>query len=127
MYLPPLESDIERDSASLKFASKKLSGLIRYERRAVNARDGAIREMEKAKSIKLNQLLRVFSLIFDQILRLLNDKTKPNDITSPINAFDYEMARLLVSRPGECRWGADLPPAPHRGPGAPNIHGRIRN
>ena len=49
MYEPPFENDVERDSAVLKYAAKKLSGFIRYERCAVNARDKAIREMEKLK------------------------------------------------------------------------------
>ena len=50
LFEAPFETDIERDMAVLKLASKKLSGLIRYERRAANRRDKALRELEQARA-----------------------------------------------------------------------------
>lgn len=50
LFKVPFETDIERDMAILKLASKKLSSLIRYERRAANRRDKALRELEQART-----------------------------------------------------------------------------
>lgn len=50
LFKAPFETDIERDMAILQLASKKLSKLIRYERRAANRRDKALRELEQARS-----------------------------------------------------------------------------
>ena len=50
LFEAPFETDIERDAAILKLASKKLSKLIRYERRAANMRDKALRELEQARA-----------------------------------------------------------------------------
>ncbi len=45
------ETDLERDMAVVELASKRLSGLVRYERRAANMRDRALRELERMKVI----------------------------------------------------------------------------
>ena len=45
LFKAPLETDLERDMAVLELASKRLSGLVRYERRAAKMRDRAFREL----------------------------------------------------------------------------------
>lgn len=52
-FKAPFASDLERDMANVKLASKKLSRLVRYERRAANKRDKAFRELEQMKTILL--------------------------------------------------------------------------
>ena len=51
LFKAPFESDLERDMAVVELASKRLSGLVRYERRAANMRDRALRELERMKAI----------------------------------------------------------------------------
>ncbi|MCH7910664.1 MAG: hypothetical protein IIB38_13745, partial [Candidatus Hydrogenedentes bacterium] len=48
----PFENDREREVAVLELASKRLIRLIRYERRAANMRDKALRELERMKADK---------------------------------------------------------------------------
>ena len=45
---PPIETDVERETAIFQLASKKLTELIRYERHAANRRDKAFRNLQKS-------------------------------------------------------------------------------
>lgn len=49
-FKSPFETDLERDMAVVELASKRLSRLVRYERRAANMRDRALRELERMKA-----------------------------------------------------------------------------
>jgi hypothetical protein len=48
---PPFETDIEREAAILVVASKQLFKLIRFERRAANQRDRALRRLAQIEVI----------------------------------------------------------------------------
>jgi len=48
-------SQYERDVVALNIVAKQLRKLIRYERKAANARDKALRELEKAKAHFLSE------------------------------------------------------------------------
>jgi hypothetical protein len=50
-FKPPFETDIEREAAILNLAAGKLSKLIRFERRAANQRDKALRQLAQIKEI----------------------------------------------------------------------------
>ena len=53
-FKAPFETDLERDMAVFELASKRLFRLVRYERRAANMRDKALRELEWMKTSLLS-------------------------------------------------------------------------
>ena len=58
-FKPPFETDRERDVAIVELAAKGLIRLIRYERRAANRRDRALRQLEQMKTDLLSSKRRV--------------------------------------------------------------------
>jgi len=51
MFEAPFNTDIEREIAVITLASKKLAKFTRYERRAANRRDKALRKLTEVKAI----------------------------------------------------------------------------